>query len=344
MSRFRTLVRSTYRRFLMTLPDEAALRLHYLRTQRRVLHLSSPQRFTEKIQWLKLYDRDPMKVIAADKLRARDYVRDRIGAEHLIPLLASADRPEDLDFARFGDRYIVKTNHGSGGNVAVLGRHMLVRGRLQAFDQHSIQAILTSALATDYSSVGREWEYSPIPRKIIVEELLADYAGNCLLTDYKVYCFNGRAHFIQVIADRAEGVKETWFDREWEPQPFHYFSSSTKDLPRPSRLDALLATAESLAAGFQYVRVDLYLVGERVYFGEMTFHPASGFMRFAPREWDEKLGRLLTLSNGSLAREGAVYGCQRARKLGRRRGFFYPTQTRVFRLGRAPNPRVRGDD
>lgn len=287
--------KNLYSSVARTLPDRVFLRLHYFRRFRRVLRLESPSLFTEKIQWLKLFDRDPLKVVCADKLAVRAYVETRVGAECLIPLKASGCSTREIDYSSLGSKYIVKTSHGSGSNIVVKGRDMIISGVAMPVDTILIAQLLEIWLEQDFSTKGREWEYHEIAPRILVEELVSDESGNLLLNDFKLHCFGGRVEYIQVISDRATEVKENWFDREWNPINLYYFSKRKAIVHRPQTLVQLLCIAESLADPFKYVRVDLYSVFNRVMFGEMTFHPAGGFMHFNPECWDRRLGELLVL-------------------------------------------------
>lgn len=291
---YRSVLRRTYTTVMAALPDSAYVRVHYLRVHGRLPNLRTPKLFTEKLQWLKLHDRDPRMAICADKLRVRGYVTRTMGANLLIPLLDQAATADCLRFEDYGGRYIVKVNHGSGANVVVIDGQMSIDGRWQPFDRVRAFDVINQSLNKDYFKIGREWEYRDIPRRVVVEPLLDDATSGPLLRDYKVHVFHGRAEFVQVISNRGQGVKESWFDRGWDPVDFSYFSPTRDTIPRPAELDDLLTCAEKLAGSFRYVRIDLYLIAGQVMFGEMTFHPASGFMRFFAPEADAIMGSLLS--------------------------------------------------
>ena len=283
--------------FLKTivLSDERIIREQYRHHHGAYPDLSHPVRFTEKIQWLKVHDRNPLLTTCADKLEVRRYVARKAGEHLLIPLLFTAADPGAIPFHALPPRYIIKTNHGSGTNIAVTVPSMYIGHQKQEFNQEMICKILKKWLKTNNYYRNREWEYKHIRPRIIIEELLQDDTMNEVLNDYKIHCFNGVPLFIQTIFDRYTSVKETWYDTHWKMLDLWYFSSAKKDLPRPPALTEMLTVAGKLSRNFTYVRVDLYTAGDTVYFGELTFHPYSGLMKFNPDEWDYKLGELLKL-------------------------------------------------
>lgn len=268
--------------------DRTYLRRKYKEKFGRYPDLESPKLFTEKLQWLKLYDRFPLKTICADKYAVRDFVKERIGDKHLIPLVFVTEEVEDINRYNIPDfPVIIKVNHDSGGTMIVNDKN--------EFDFKGAKKSLKESLKTNYYWFSKEWEYKNIRPKIIIEKLMQDGTGNNLLNDYKIYCFNGEPAFIQTLFDRESLLKETWYNLNWEKQEFYYFSKYRKDVPRPSSLSKMIEVARKLSQGFKYVRVDLYDVGGEVFFGEMTFHPLSGMMKWEPPIWDKKLGDLLKL-------------------------------------------------
>ena len=170
-----------------------------------------------------------------------------------------------------------------------------LRKKESDFKPDVIRQQLARKMNINFYYANLEWEYKNIKPRILIEPLLSDSSGNTMLNDYKIHCFNGKALFIQTIFDRMNTVKEDWFDRDWQAQPFWYFSSRRREVPRPACLDQMLEIAEALAVDFTYVRVDLYEINGRVYFGEFTFRPYGGFMKWNDKKWDSYLGDLLQL-------------------------------------------------
>ncbi|GAA4295904.1 ATP-grasp fold amidoligase family protein [Aestuariibaculum suncheonense] len=251
-------------------------------------NLESPKLFTEKIQWLKLYDKNPLYTKCADKYEVREYVKEKIGEKHLIPLILVTENVEDIAAENLPNYpVIIKTNHDSGGGIIVRQKNNV--------NYKEIHKLLKKRLSKNYYNLNREWEYKDIKPKIIVEKLMSDESGNTLLNDYKIFCFNGKPRYIQTLLDRETGVKEDWYDINWNRQEFRYFSEESKEIERPKELDLMLKLSERLASDFKFVRVDLYKVKDEIYFGELTFKPYSGLMIWNPRQWDFELGSQLDL-------------------------------------------------
>lgn len=277
--------------------DKAYIKSQYRSVFGKELNLESPKNFTEKMQWLKLYDRNPLYPLCADKFRVRDFVSERIGEEYLIPLIHATDDPETIPFNVLPKKYIIKTNHTSGYNMIYKDEKIHFFDKVEEFNERKVVKILNSWLKKNIFYENREWEYKKILPKVVVEELLADDVNNGVLNDYKIHCFNGQPKFIQTIFDRNKKVKENWFDLNWNSIDLHYFSKFKKQIEKPSNLQELLRVARILSKDFNYVRVDLYSIKGKVLFGELTFHPYSGLMKFKPSEWDVKLGDLLQINN-----------------------------------------------
>jgi len=250
--------------------------------------LEHPRTFSEKIQWLKLNDRTPLHTICADKYKVREYIKEKIGEEYLIPLVFETRKVNNICAENMPDYpVIIKTNHGSGGIFVVKDKNHT--------DFNKIQQQLKVTLKSNYYYLGKEWEYKNIKPRLIVERLMTDNSGNDLLNDYKIHCFNGKPIYIQTLFDRKTEIKETWYDVDWNQQSFRYYSDKSKDVEKPICLKEMLKVASELSKYFVYVRVDLYVVNGNIYFGELTFHPAAGFMKWDPQEWDLKLGSKLKL-------------------------------------------------
>lgn len=252
------------------------------------LNISKPQSFNEKLQWLKLYHRDPLITICADKYLVREYVGRVIGEEYLTRLYGTYDHAEDVDFQRLPDRFVLKTNNGSGTNVICTSNSVL--------DHSATRSKLATWLADrNLYAVSFEWAYRDIEPKIICEELLLPASGADLI-DYKIMCFNGKARMVFTCTDRKSSLKVDFFDLNWNHLPFQRkFANNERPVPRPKNLDAMISLAEKLAAPFPFVRVDFYDLDTRIVFGELTFYPGNGMEPFEPVSWDYDLGRELGL-------------------------------------------------
>lgn len=264
-------------------------KIYYIATGNN-LNLSTPKTFNEKIQWLKLYDTTPIKTLLADKYSVREWIKEKIGEEYLIPLLGVWNKIEDIDFTLLPDKFVLKANHGSGMNIIVKNKKDL--------DRKMIEKNLYTWLKTNYAFGSLELQYAKIPRKIIAEQYIEEVDGN--LHDYKIHCFNGIPTYIQVIGNRdirKHVAYEAFYDVNWIQQPFTYtYPRYEKMIEKPKCLEQMLSIAQKLSEGFIYVRVDLYVLDNcNIKFGEMTFTPASGLDKWQPTSIDEKLGQLIKL-------------------------------------------------
>lgn len=252
------------------------------------LNLSNPQTFTEKIQWIRLYDHDQLKTQLSDKYMVRKWIEERIGSQYLIPLLGVWNSFDEIDFKKLPKKFVLKANHGSGWNIIVHDKSQ--------FDVVDARKKCTKWLKTNYGKMCLEPQYVNIVPKLIAEQYIENDNGN--LYDYKIHCFAGKATYIQYIGDRAShATKEVFYDREWNCMPFTYtYPKYDVPIPEPHNLKRLLELAETLAHGFPYVRVDFYVLNDGSFkFGEMTFTPAGGCDKWNPPEYNKILGDMIKL-------------------------------------------------
>ena len=272
------------------LTDKKHISLTYWACTGKKLNLDPPVTFNEKLQWLKLRDRREQYAVCADKLRVRDYVAQRLGEEYLIPLLGSWERAEDIDFDKLPQQFVLKCNHNSG-----LG--MCICKDKSTLDTETARKQLQAGLRENFFLKGREWSYRDIPRRILAEAFLSDGSGS--LADYKIHVFNGEPKFILVCADRFEGsgLTEDFYTPDWEHMDIRRpgIPNAQKPQEKPQLLEQLLECAKKLSTDFPFVRVDFYVCGGKIYFGEMTFYPAGGVTPFDPPWWDETFGSWLQL-------------------------------------------------
>ena len=252
------------------------------------LNLDNPQTFNEKIQWMKLYDSTPLKTRLADKYLVRDWVKEKIGEEYLVPLLGVWKNFDDIDFDNLPDKFVLKANHGCAWNIIVKDKNKLdVKNAKNKF-----QKWLQTNFAYCY---GLELHYKNIKPLIIAEQYIENNSKD--LYDYKVWCFNGKAEYIQFLSERQTGLKMAFYDRDWNKQDFVYsYSMNTNHVEKPQNLEKLLTLAEKLSEGFPHVRIDFYILNDgTIKFGEMTFTSMSGACKWSPEDTDEKLGQLINL-------------------------------------------------
>lgn len=253
------------------------------------LNLDNPRRLTEKIQWRKLYDQNPLYSTLSDKYLVRKWVEDRIGPDYLVPLIGAWEKYDQIDFKHLPDQFVLKTNNASHTNIIVTDKKSFMRRKWSA--RRRMEYWLKAPFAF---LEGLEFQYQKIKPMIIAEEYLPPVDGKSSLTDYKLFCFNGFPVLCQVIADRADEETIDFYDTKWEHMaicrpPYH---NAEKLIKKPKNYEQMLKIATELCKGFDFVRVDLYEHAGNIYFGEMTFTPASGMMKFSPDDWDYKLGSL----------------------------------------------------
>lgn len=258
------------------------------------LDLSDPKTFSEKLQWLKLYDRKPEYTMMVDKYAVKQFVADKLGKEYVIPTYGVWDTYDDIDFSKLPNQFVLKCTHDSGGIVIVKDKNNM--------DYTSARKKLNESLARDYYLMGREWPYKDVPRKIICEKYMED-SSTLELRDYKFYCFHGEPLYCQVISDRTTNETIDFFDMQWFHQEFtglsfpkHPYPHSVNQIQTPISLNNMIRAARILSETIPFVRIDFYEIQGKMYFGEITFFPASGFGVFEPEPINYKMGSLLTLS------------------------------------------------
>ena len=274
--------------------DEKFLKKAFKASFARKLNLNNPQTFNEKLQWLKLYNRNPLYTTLVDKYLVRDYIKANLGEEYLIPLLGVWDKAEDIDFDTLPNEFVLKCNHNSG-----LGMYICKdKNKLSETDIANIRKDLNKGIQENYYLRYREWPYKNVPRKIIAEKYMTDESGY-ELKDYKFFCFNGEVKALYVACDRNKQNEETkfdFFDTEFNHLPFkNAHPNSTKAIKKPKSFEKMLEIATNLSKGFPHVRIDLYDINGKIYFGEFTFFHMSGLSPFEPEKWDYTFGQWLAL-------------------------------------------------
>ena len=257
--------------------------------------MKEPKTFNEKLQWLKLYDRNPEYTKMVNKYEAKKYVADIIGQEYIISTLGVWDKFEDIEFDKLPKQFVLKPTHTSG--------NVFICKDKEKINYKQLRKMINKWLKRDYYLVHREWPYKNIKPKIIAEQYMVDDSG-MKLKDYKFFCFNGIAQTILVCSNRNGSFKNTnFYDISWNLQPFtrEKHKNSNEQIKKPKNLDEMITVAEKLSKDIPFVRVDLYEINGKVYFGELTFYPSSGFEGFEPEEWDKKLGDMLELPTKNIS-------------------------------------------
>jgi hypothetical protein len=259
-------------------------RLQFKQQQDYWPHLRHPRSFSEKVAHRKLFEPNPLYPTLADKWAVRDHVRARVGDAVLNQVYCAVDDPAELPFATLPRKFVLKATHGCGMNIFIEDK--------ATADLDAIRRNCSAFLDTAFGGLSNEFHYAPIPRRIIAERHLSD-ATHDVPPDYKFFMFHGTCHTIQVDLDRFANMTRTFFDPHWQPLPFALHHPQGTLVERPANLDAMIAIAEKLSEGLDFVRVDLYsLNGQKIVFGELTLTPRAGWARFSPREYDFRLGAL----------------------------------------------------
>lgn len=278
-------------------PDKWVIKYNYWKSRKKSLNLKNPQTLNEKINWLKLYDRRPIQTQCADKYEVRKYVKEQIGENYLVPLYFQTTNPEELIPENIPDiPCIIKANHDSSGGIFVHDKNTL--------DYSELRKTFKKRLKKNYYRSNKEWQYKNIVPRIIVEKLLITSKGTIPM-DYKVHCFNGKAHMVQVDIGRGtENHFRNWYYTDWTRCPFKWTAKLGEkqtdpadfDIPPPKELAKMNKLSNILSKPFDYVRVDWYDVDDNLYFGEITFHHDSGNRPIEPEEWDYNLGEMVHLN------------------------------------------------
>lgn len=271
------------------LNDKKYIELRYFSEMGKRLNLNKPYNFNEKLQWLKLYNRKDEYTIMCDKYLVRDYISNTIGEQYLIPLIGVYDKFDDIDFLKLPNKFVIKCSHDSGSIVICENK--------DNFDINKAKKIINSKIKKDYYRFGREWPYKNIVPKIIVEEYMEDIKCGELI-DYKLFCFNGEPNIKLICSKRRskKGVCETWFDKNWElldiKEGGHDIDSSVR---KPINYKLMDDLSRKLSKTIPFLRVDWYEIDGKLYFGELTFYPASGYERFSPENWNDIMGKMIKL-------------------------------------------------
>ncbi len=275
---------------LRFLPDKWYIQLYYFMKFKKFCDFKNPKTFNEKLQWLKLYDRRAKYAQMVDKYEAKKYVANIIGEEYIIPTLGVWDSFDDIDFDTLPPQFVLKCTHDSEGVVIVKDKSKL--------DIEATKKILTDALKQNFFYIAREYPYKNLRPRIIAEKYMEDELSG-ELKDYKIHCFNGEPRMTLVCSERfsEQGLCEDFFDNVWKHldlrRPNH--PNAKNDIPCPQNFGLMKELASQLAKNIPFVRIDFYEINGKVYFGEITFYPVSGFGKFTTEETDEMMGEWLTL-------------------------------------------------
>lgn len=277
-------------RGLHFLNDKMYLKLLYKLQMKSNLDFNNPISFNEKLQWLKLYDRKPEYTNMVDKYEVKKYIADSIGKEYIIPTLGIYDKFDDITWDSLPEQFVIKCTHDSGGLVICKNKADL--------NKQSCKKIINKRLRKKFYFSGREWPYKNVKPRIIIEKYMVTESQQELI-DYKFFCFNGVPKFLYVsegLSDHST-AKISFVDMDYNLVEFHRkdYKPFEKLPEKPKKFDEMKEIAARLSENTHFLRVDLYEIEGKIYFGELTFFPASGYIPFEPEKWDKELGKLLEL-------------------------------------------------
>ena len=274
---------------LSFVPDEIMVKIQYRMKTGRKLNLKNPQRFTEKLQWYKLYYRDPLMAQCADKYEVRKYVEE-CGLGHILnEMYGIYDSPDEVDFSKLPESFVIKDTLGGGGNSVILVKdkskmdEVAVRAKLQEWVNEP----------TNKKHPGREWVYDGRKHRIIIEKFIDSDVEQGGLIDYKFFCFNGKAEYLYVMSDRQIGGTAglSIYNSEFKRMAVKGIEKPlARNLKKPEKFEEMKKMAEILSEAFPEARIDFYNMHSNIVFGEITFFDASGYMIFEPDEFDYVLG------------------------------------------------------
>lgn len=274
-------------------PDKLYLKLMFWSQMGYRLDLKNPQTYSEKLQWIKLYDRNPLYTKLVDKIEVKKIVRETIGSQYVIKTLAEWDNVDDIKLEDLPDQFVLKTNSGGGSNGVIVCKDK------KNFDLGIAKLKLKASLKENIYQTHREWPYKNVPPRVFAEEFMVDESGY-ELKDYKFFCFNGKVKGLFIATDRYKGdhnVKFDYYDENFVHLDIcqSHPNSANPILIPPQNFEEMKRVAEILSRDLKHARVDLYNINGRVYFGEITFFHYSGLVPFIPSKWDSIWGKWLNL-------------------------------------------------
>lgn len=273
------------------LPDKLYLSLRYFLTFKKKLNWEEPETYNEKLQWMKVYDRNPIYTSLVDKAEVKKYVADKLGgSEYIIPTIGVWNNFDDIQFDKLSFPSVLKCTHDSGS--------IRVCENKENIDIEEMRKHFNQCLKHKSFKAGREWAYKNVSPRIIAEPFLVDISGVGLM-DYKFFCFDGKVKALFVATDRGvkgQDVKFDFFDAQFNHLNLKHGHNNAPVIPaKPENFEKMIDIAEKLSVGLRHVRVDLYNINGKILFGEMTFYHHCGFVPFDPEEWDHTFGGWISL-------------------------------------------------
>ena len=273
------------------LSDKTYLKIMYFYHMKKRLNFENVTTFNEKLQWLKLHDRKEIYTTMVDKYEVKKYVADLIGGEYVVPTYGIYESYNEIDFDVLPNQFVLKVTHYGGS------RGVFIIKDKNTINYSNIENEIEKLLKENLYNYSREWPYKNVKPRIIIEKYMKNEDEE-ELKDYKLFCFNGKPKIILVCSERfsSSNMCETGFDEDWNLMDIIEGNHRVdKNIKPPKSFKKMKYLASQLSKNIPFVRIDFYEVNSKIYFGEMTFFPASGFEKFEPKEWDKKLGEMIDL-------------------------------------------------
>ncbi|MCX0371595.1 glycosyl transferase [Clostridium perfringens] len=266
--------------------DEKYLKMMFKHRLGYELDLNNPKTFNEKLQWLKLHDRNPFYTQLVDKYEVRRYIAKTIGEEYLIPLIGVWNNFDEIDFSKLPNQFVLKCTHDSGSVFICTDKN--------EFNIEKARKKINNALKRNYYYHDREWPYKNVKPRIICEKFISD--NNSVPADYKVLCFNGKAKLIEMHIDRFGDHKQDFYDEKWNKTQISQEGTRSDYISeKPRDFENMIKLSEKLANNINHVRIDWFVTNNKLYFGEITFFDGSGFYPFDNKEDDYLIGSWISL-------------------------------------------------
>lgn len=277
---------------LKFIPDKLYLQIFYFTTTGKFINFKNPKGFCEKLQWLKVNDRRPEYSKLVDKLAVRDHINEVLGEGHVFPLIGHWDSFDDIDFDALPEQFVMKCNHDSGSIRIIRNKSQLTQKEIA-----EMRTFYTKRLKRNYYYAGREYPYKGVKSCIMAEQLMIDEkAPEKSIEDYKFFCFNGEPKVMFVATDRSTDCRFDFFDMDFNHLDVdNIHPHADRQIEKPEMFDEMKEIAAKLSKGIRFVRIDLYELNGKIYFGEYTFFHGGGFRLFEPPEWERKLGDWIKL-------------------------------------------------
>lgn len=285
------MIRSFVNKVTKIFPDKLFICIQYFYHFRKWPNISNPNTFNEKLQWLKLNDRNDAYIEMVDKIEAKNYVGNLIGFQHIIPTIKVWDKAQEITYDQLPDQFVMKCNHDS--------KSVLICSDKSAFELEKAKEYFKTKLKRNAYWYGREWPYKSVRPKVFIEKYMTDEVDTKDFTDYKFFCFDGYVDCVMISTERLSGnTKFYFFDRKWNLKRLNKLGKEAPDnftIPKPVRMDEMFEIASQLSKGIPFLRVDLYQSNGQIYFGELTLYPASGYDANLLPETDKYFGDLIKI-------------------------------------------------